>query len=155
MVTITEMKTKPILAIGYLAFVVVMTIALFVSRTKFAPYLVFEYLVVLFPSDTRWGALFAILALGIVGGLLVGVLFGVILGSIGVTRPVAKAFWIGVGTVVLTIAWLTVVRAEMPNGSASQWWSMLIEALTLVVALCLSAGITDRLTKKLRRPSQA
>lgn len=152
MATPTKVKVNLPSVFGYLTFVALAAGASFVSRTSFAPHLVFNYIALVFPSDTRLSAFLAILALGVLGGLIVGISFGILLGFMALSRPVAKAFWISVGTVVFSMLfWIPIVKVGTAGGlTTTQAWSMFVEALAFVGTLCLVTGVTDQLTSGMK-----
>ena len=148
MAKITKFRVALPLVIGYLAFVMLAIGVSFVSRISFAPYLVFHHIAVLFPAEPRFSALLAILALGLIGGLVVGVSIGIPLGFVAMSRPVTKALWVGVSSVALSLLWWIHIVGIAGVATATQSWSMLFESTSILFILCVVTGVTDRVARK-------
>jgi hypothetical protein len=146
MATIAKMKTGLAQIIANVGFVILSAGASFVSRTSVAPPLLFEKGAALLPSDPRLSALFAILALAVLAGLIPGILVGLALGFFATSRPAVRAFWIGIGALAITMVWwFSIVKV----GAAAQTWSMALEGLVLIGTLCVVSGMTYRLSQSI------
>ena len=147
----TPQMTRLLKTSGYIVFAFLIAGALFISRTSFAPHLIFEHVSPLLPSDAHYSALLSILLLEFTGGLVVGVAFGIPLGFFTVARPVTKALWISLGTIIVSVAWWSIVfRSSLMSITPVQIWSMSLVMLVLIGTLCLATATTQKLARHMR-----